>query len=207
MPSNNIMRRVALRAATSAVVTLFASFSVVPGFAQSDSDCRSRGVMRIYAHDQDVAPDQAMLPPNMNVTGMYRELLASMLKRSATFRRQCLRIARAERLQVELTTFKGYDPARVRARARLEFGKEGRLFATIEIRPLDDSAELIAHEIEHVIEWLDGVDLRTSAARRDSGVEEDDGGRYETVRAVRVGLMVSKELHEHLNLERTSRNP
>src|SRR5262245_38932768 len=125
MPSNNIMRAVAIHAATSAVVTALASFSAVPGFAQSNSDWRSYGVVRIYAHEPLTSVAHATLPPNMRVASTYRDVINTMLQRSATFRRQCLRIAAAERLQVELTTFRGFDPTRVRARARLEIGKQG----------------------------------------------------------------------------------
>jgi hypothetical protein len=192
MPSNGIMRRVAVDAATWTVAATIALISV-PAFAQSDSDRRTTGVVRVYANEQTPT---AALPPNMRVAGMYQALVAKMLERSATFRRQCLRIARADRLEVVLTTFQGYAPARFRARSRLETARDGRLIATLEIKPLDDSAELIAHEIEHVIEWLDGVDLRARAALRASGVETDDTGTYETIRATRIGRIVTREVNQ-----------
>lgn len=194
MPSNCIMHRVAVDAATWTVAATIALISV-PAFAQSDSDRRTTGVVRVYANEQTPTAAAAALPPNMRVAGMYQTLVAKMLERSATFRRQCLRIARADRLEVVLTTFQGYAPARFRARSRLETARDGRLIATLEIKPLDDSAELIAHEIEHVIEWLDGVDLRARAALRASGVETDDTGTYETIRATRIGRIVTRELH------------
>lgn len=197
MSSNTIMRRVTIRAATWTVVGTLAAIPVVPVVAQSDSDRRTTGVVRIYAHESAPLPSSTVtLPPNMRVGDTYQRLVVQMLERSATFRRQCLRIARAERLQVVLTPFQGYAPGRFRARSRLETSREGRLFATVEIRPLEDAAELIAHEIEHVIEWLDGVDLRARAALRASGVETDDTGTYETIRATRIGQMVTRELHQ-----------
>jgi hypothetical protein len=194
MPSNAIMPRVAIGAVTWTVAGTIA-LACVPAFAQSDTDRRTTGVVRVYTHGQTLTTPTA-LPPNMRVAGLFQPLVTKMLERSATFRRQCLRIARADRLDVMLTTFQGYAPARVRARARLETTRDGRLIATLEIKPLDDSAELIAHEIEHVIEWLDGVDLRARATLRASGVETDAAGTYETIRAMRIGQIVTREVQE-----------
>jgi len=55
---------------------------------------------------------------------------------------------------------------------------------------------LIAHEIEHVIERLDGVDLRARAALPGTGVRLCDGGddAFETIRARRAGLAVAEEV-------------
>lgn len=63
------------------------------------------------------------------------------------------------------------------------------------IGSLDDQVELIAHEIEHVIEQLDGVDLRVRATLPASGVRSrDHGDEFETTRAIRVGRMVAAEV-------------
>ena len=56
--------------------------------------------------------------------------------------------------------------------------------------------ELIAHEFEHIIEQLDGVDLAAHAAQRHTGVTAI-GHRhdiFETMRAKRAGLKVVSEL-------------
>jgi hypothetical protein len=56
-----------------------------------------------------------------------------------------------------------------------------------------DMVELVAHEIEHVCEQIEGVDLRALSLRHDSGVY-DMGGHYETQRAIAAGHRVSREL-------------
>jgi hypothetical protein len=84
----------------------------------------------------------------------------------------------------------------VRARTRFWKDRNGSHYATVEIGSNDDQIELIAHEIEHVIEQLDGVDLRASAAMPASGVRlcDDSGEVFETVRASRAGLAASEEV-------------
>jgi hypothetical protein len=84
----------------------------------------------------------------------------------------------------------------LRARTSFWTGRDGRRYATVEIGPLDDQVELIAHEIEHVIERLDGVDLRARAALRGTGVHQCVGGNdaFETIRATRAGLAVAQEV-------------
>jgi hypothetical protein len=120
-----------------------------------------------------------------------------MLRDSPTFRRQCLRIADSPRLSI---VFEYIRPSteRLRARATVSTGPDGRRTAMVGIRTLDDPVELIAHEIEHVIEQLDGVDLHALAAVPASGVHVCDcgNGAFETVRAIRVGLDVAREVHQ-----------
>jgi hypothetical protein len=53
--------------------------------------------------------------------------------------------------------------------------------------------ELLAHELEHIIEQLDGIDLAAKAAVARSGVRECVDGSFETSRAVRVGTLVALE--------------
>jgi hypothetical protein len=54
--------------------------------------------------------------------------------------------------------------------------------------------ELVAHELEHVIEQLDRIDLPSKAALPDSGVHSLAGNMFETTRATRVGLKVAQEV-------------
>jgi hypothetical protein len=70
--------------------------------------------------------------------------------------------------------------------------------ASITIAPPHDAVELIAHEFEHIIEQLDGVDLASRAAVPRSGVHEQPGtpGMFETVRATRIGQRVAAEVRD-----------
>ena len=121
-----------------------------------------------------------------------------MLARSSTFRRQCARIAAATHLFVSIRS----EPSRqTRASALTEIQRHpgGRVDAVVWIGPSARLTELIAHEIEHIIEQLDGVDLRVRARLRDSGVRRTaDSDAYETTRAVATGQRVARELLEQV---------
>ena len=68
--------------------------------------------------------------------------------------------------------------------------------ATVDIVESTHNVELIAHELEHVIEQLDGVDLAAKLRRPNSGVYAtgDSGNLFETTRAKRVGFQVAREV-------------
>jgi hypothetical protein len=132
------------------------------------------------------------LPNNFNAAKTLRPLLGIMWQRSRTFRAQCARIERASSLQVVLTRVR--DSQAGRGGARAEFTRSDRLLhAQIVInRELSPNSliELIAHELEHVIEQLDGVHLRDRA----QGVFRDAGGMFETTRAAYIGRQVAREV-------------
>ena len=144
----------------------------------------------------EAIPKQLAMPSNVVVPDMYRSLVDAMLRGSPTFRRQCIRIAAEPNVTVRLTI--GSTPRRsdVRAQTRLTRNPAGHLTANVEISPLENLEELIAHEIEHVIEQLDGVDLGSRARRSHTGVNAIGSRQdmFETVRAHRAGLTVVSEL-------------
>jgi hypothetical protein len=119
-----------------------------------------------------------------------------MLRQSPTFRRQCVRIAGEPLLTVHLAMTKPSSGSDVRATTRMTRNERGQLSAAIQITPLHDVEELIAHEFEHIIEQLDGVDLAAHAAQRNTGVTAVGQRRdiFETMRAKRAGLKVVAEL-------------
>jgi len=170
-----------------------------PTIAQSSSASGRARVSFTSVHQYvaaDAIPRQLATPQNLVVAAMYRPLVESMLRQSPTFRRQCVRIAAAPSLTVHLAITKpspGYD---VRATTHMTRDADGRLSAAIQIAPLHDVEELIAHEFEHIIEQLDGVDLAAHAAQRHTGVFAIGHRRdiFETMRAKRAGLKVVSEL-------------
>lgn len=92
----------------------------VPGFAQSNmlraSSLSSTDVVRVYV-PVDARPAWSVtLPPNLKIPDLYRSYVNSMLRLSPTFRRQCVRIANALGLTVELRQFLTRPPERLRAR-------------------------------------------------------------------------------------------
>jgi hypothetical protein len=52
----------------------------------------------------------------------------------------------------------------------------------------------LAHELEHVLEQIDGVNLRSAARRGVRGVATDHRTRFETARAISVAAQVTREL-------------
>ena len=126
-----------------------------------------------------------------------RSTLEAMLRRSPVFRRQCLRLAHARQVRIVLRnaqTPNYADGAAPRALSRISVAVDGGIFAAVELRTIRDLPELIAHEIEHVLEQLDGIDLRASAGRSDTGVRLCADGSYETTRAVRIGEAVARQM-------------
>jgi hypothetical protein len=199
-------RLAALAIAASVIDVVF----IVPAFPQSAMaeirpdpnspiDARTTiGIARVLDADQPADSDVA-LPPNLIVPSTFRRTVDAMLRGSPTFRRQCVRIANAPRITVVIDWFQPAAADRVRARMVLSTSGDGRRYAKVLIRPLDDQVELIAHEIEHVIEQLDDVDLPALAAVPTSGVRECHclGAGFETIRAIRAGLAAADEVRRH----------
>lgn len=132
---------------------------------------------------------QLALPSNLHVAPVYRELVESMADQSPTFQAQLLRIATAAGVTVHVEFVQHIIGAR--AVTRMVRQSDG-LTARIEVDRFDNVVELIAHEIEHVIEQIDGVDLAADAA----GIYSVAAGGmvFETDRAARAGVSVSEEV-------------
>ena len=108
------------------------------------------------------------------------------------FRRQCLRLTAAPHLAVVVRMMHPLTGG-PRARTQISRADQNRLIASVEINPLGEFMELLAHELEHVIEQLDGIDLAAKAAVANSGVRTCNDGTFETSRAVRIGTVVALE--------------
>lgn len=141
----------------------------------------------ICASDHAGAP----LPPNLTSVAVLHPALEKM-RSSPTFRNQCRRLAGASHLRVNLLLEElGRRPSH-RARAAMKY-RDGRLVSVdIHLTNFDEPVELIAHEIEHVIEQLDGIDLAVHA--RAGTVSKRDDGAFETRRAIEVGKRVAREV-------------
>ena len=183
-----------------ACASIVLSVASVPGLAQSNGarwrtasaeslSPTSAGGAAVYT-DSSLTADAIVLPANLNVPSAYRAMLETMLARSAMFRRQCLRLAAAPHLDVVVRVLHP-NGGRVRARGQIRPESGDRVSALVEINPADDFVELLAHELEHVIEQLDGIDLDAKAALSESGVRRCADSTFETNRAVRVGTLVA----------------
>jgi hypothetical protein len=133
---------------------------------------------------------ESPLPTNLIVPDVVLPLVLSMWRDSPTFRRQCARLADHAEVIVRLDLVRERDG---RARSRVERHDAGLNVAVqLELRTPTLYVEHIAHEVEHVLEHLDGTDLPRLARQRLDGVVSLDGG-YETARARAVGQMVARE--------------
>ena len=193
----------ARKAASFACSFAFTTVSAVPGFTQSNTPSLPDGVSALLSagapsvvrvlDDRGGAEAGAVLPPNLTYALMYRELLQTMVRKSPAFRRQCQRLAYADHVTVTLRLASaGGGSTAARARTNI-VRSEHRLLAAVEIKALDNAAELIAHEIEHIIEQIDGIDLKRQSLHSGKGVTECVDGSFETIRAVRVGQLVAQE--------------
>ena len=197
----------AIRRAAVAGASCVSCVSAVPAFAQSNNAAGFAREQASLTAAREYVPTASFdaartIPPNLLIPHVYRPLIESMLRHSPTFARQCQRIANAPQLTVALTL--GSSPtsgvSRM-ARARTRIVREGnRLLAHVTLGRTSDAMELIAHEIEHVIEQLDEVDLAAKAGMPDSGVHalHHDGIVFETIRAQRVGRRVAEEVRRPL---------
>ena len=145
----------------------------------------------VYDEPQ-TAPHAVETPPNLTVPSAFHPAIAAMLERSPTFRRQCLRVAAAPHLAVVVKMLHP-NSGGARARTQIRRAEGGQLIASVEINPYGDFTELLAHELEHVIEQLDGIDLAAKATVARSGVRNCADGTFETSRAVRIGALAALE--------------
>jgi hypothetical protein len=138
-------------------------------------------------------PRESPLPTNLMVPDIVRPLVMSMWRQSATFRRQCARLAEHPEVIVRVELAKAVQDTRGArsAVARLNGGLNAAV--EIELRQPELYVEHIAHELEHVLEQVDGTALPQLARQGLDGVV-DLGGGYETARAQSVGRKIAREV-------------
>jgi hypothetical protein len=133
----------------------------------------------------------AALPCRVLAHARLRPLLDELWSRSATFRLQCRRLAGAQAV-VLLHEASARDTV-WDAESRIGVLDDGRVMAHVRVRVGRESVEVVAHELEHVLERVDGAHLPLDALRRGSGTTLA-GGAYETRRATDAGRRAAKEV-------------
>lgn len=141
------------------------------------------------------AADEARMPSNFVLTPILAPVVETMWHQSPTFNAQCARLRQAPSLLVELRFGNASQVGAGRGRANFVRSSRDSTRAEIYIDPklrsVAELVELIAYELEHVIEQLDDVEL-TADTRH--GVHLTAGGSFETVRAGHIGQKVSREV-------------
>jgi hypothetical protein len=132
------------------------------------------------------------LPPNLRVPPDLRIVLQQALRHSPTLQRQMQVLLHAQRVRMSVS-YGGLRGLRLfQAHSLVKHHQYGALVVDTQLYAPADMVELFAHEMEHVCEQIEGVDLRALAARRDSGVYDFEG-HFETRRAIEAGRRVSRE--------------
>ena len=132
-------------------------------------------------------------PCPLTVTGELRAVAELAWTHSPTFRDQCLKLAAGNATMI-------VEPASssdgtLRAQTRILRTHDGVTLARARVRPGAHTVELIAHELEHVVEYLEGVKFLMEAQRGTSRVSLS-AGTYETRRAMDAGRRVAKEVRD-----------
>jgi hypothetical protein len=191
--------RLALIASMMCGVTTTVSVS---GFAQTNianviaaADSSRYAAVREYSGDRALPQGPRFVPSNIIAPQSHRALMEHMLRRSAMFRRQCQRIGATPDLLVRVESADVGSPW-TRARTNIAKQPDGTLLATVQLAAPEHYVELIAHEFEHIIEQLDGIDLPSRARLGSTGVSRAfaSANAFETERAKRIGMMVSAEV-------------
>jgi hypothetical protein len=143
---------------------------------------------------------RSSLPPTFSVRDDLRQEVDAMLAQSETLRRQCERLAGCP-VYVRISRDSCMRDKPFRAHTTILRTVEGPIIATIVIGPIGHAAEWIGHELEHVIEQVEGVRLKDMAvdSRRAWRSSED---MFETERAIAVGRRVSSEVRASVRAAR-----
>lgn len=137
------------------------------------------------------------VPMNVLVDPGLTDIVADMVQASPTFRDQCRRLDRVPRVRVRLlldVAGTGSERSRCRAQcvmARYEFG---HIDAAVRLWSVENAPELIAHELEHVLEYAEGTNYRMLSLQRATGVWVTRGGHFESARAIDVEERVAREM-------------
>ena len=155
------------------------------------------GVLRVSAESPRPArkvPDDAApraWPCRLGAPPEMMNKIAELWASSPTFRRQCIGIA-----QAGVIVGIGYSPllaSRVLATSRI-LVRDGRAFyAMVTLRDDLHVERDLPHELEHVLEHIEGRDLAIDAARRREAWASTPGV-YETERAIAAGELAGEEV-------------
>jgi hypothetical protein len=132
---------------------------------------------------------ELMLP--LELPDVMRPLVEQMLRTSPTFRRQCARLSEAS-VTVVVRLDPGIDLTKVIAITTIDV-REGQV-RSVRTHLGVLAPQYLAHEIEHVLEQLDGIDLRRALKSGLHGAHQVSPGAVETTRAVATGLLVAQEI-------------
>ena len=143
-------------------------------------------------------------PAQIWVQPVLRELVSQMWQTSPTFRRQCQQVQAQPQIQVQLRIDPTLiDNAQHRAVCELRLYDGGAIIARLSVAPIK-LPELIGHEMEHVVERLEGIRVDRESRAQKPGYYVVDSVRrsFESDRAIRIGRQVMAEMNQSTVLTR-----
>jgi hypothetical protein len=132
------------------------------------------------------------IPANLSVPGTLRPLLEEVLRRSPTFRQQVQKLRGAPHVRMAIRYGDVSTWHLLRAESRVSRYEWGAMQVDTQLYTARDVIEVVAHELEHVCEQIEGVDVRQLSQQRHSGVYAN-GPHFETRRAMLIGRQVARE--------------
>ena len=135
-------------------------------------------------------------PVNIQIDPLLVPLVEQLLRRSPTVRRQWQAIGASRLVRVSLIASPLLrESTATRARTAVSRYAFGAVRAVVELPSAVDITELLAHELEHVLEQVEGLNLPALAKDGSSGVQALARGVYETDRARNAGLAALREVY------------
>jgi hypothetical protein len=127
----------------------------------------------------------------LDIPPLTRSMVELMWADSVTFRRQCRRLAEAGiTVKLSLEQPSMFDRRHATSTIDMRAGAVRSVF--VRLRRVEP--QYLAHELEHVLEMIDGVDLRRAVASGMAGAHESSPKAFETTRAIAVGRLVAEEM-------------
>lgn len=138
----------------------------------------------------DVPRPNRTWPCQLTVVQDLRAVAELAWERSATFREQCRKLAIANAI---VFVHRASSRDTYRAETRIGVTSEGVTLARIRLRRTSGAEEWLGHELEHVLEYVEGVKLLMEFSRGNSRTSLT-GGAFETQRAIEAGRRVAAEV-------------
>jgi hypothetical protein len=144
----------------------------------------------------EMVPAVAVMPQSILVESLLRSLTTRMLAESPTFKRQCDAIGASHSIVVKVRVVPAAGNTLTRATTTFRRYTSGLTIADVEIPAASRLVELLAHEFEHIAEYVEGVNLKTMVRDRPDEAYELRDGSFETFRAVEAGRAAAREIEQ-----------
>lgn len=186
-------RRVSIRRVV--VICALGLLMAATGAAAAERPSSSRPADRPALPGEPVCEaTSTRLPENVRIDPFLMPRIKEMLRRSASFRQQCRRLAAAPwahvgvKLNPQLFEAQSY-----RALSFIQRPQPKLIVARVTLQALSDPALWLAHELEHVLEQVDDVDVQEMAETK-RGAWRVGHHMFETRRAIVAGETVASEV-------------